>query len=71
MRFLPARTPGSDKLLAAAHHAASDGIGTLRLMTSLARAYAGRPDPTPDIDPVASRQNHGGGGHGPAVRVAG
>jgi NRPS condensation-like uncharacterized protein len=54
MRFLLARTPGSDRLLAAAHHAASDGIGTLRLITSIARAYAGRPDPTPDIDPVAS-----------------
>jgi NRPS condensation-like uncharacterized protein len=54
MRFLLARTPGSDMLLAATHHAVSDGIGTLRLLTSIARAYAGRPDPTPDIDPVAS-----------------
>jgi NRPS condensation-like uncharacterized protein len=54
MRFLLARTPDSDLLLAAAHHAASDGIGTLRLMTSIARAYAGRPDPTPDIDPVTA-----------------
>jgi hypothetical protein len=54
MRFLLARTPGGDIVLAAAHHAASDGIGTLRLMTSIARAYADRPDPVPDIDPVAS-----------------
>jgi NRPS condensation-like uncharacterized protein len=37
------------------HHAAGDGLSALRFMGSIARAYAGEPDPTPDVDPFAVR----------------
>src|SRR5439155_10894718 len=37
------------------NHAASDGLGTLRLLASIVRAYAGAPDPVPDLDPLAVR----------------
>ena len=49
------RYPKGDYLLLNTHHAATDGLGTLRLMTSVIRNYAGEPDPVPEIDPLAVR----------------
>jgi NRPS condensation-like uncharacterized protein len=37
------------------HHAAGDGLSALRLMGSIARAYAGEEDPLPAVDPLAVR----------------
>lgn len=42
-------------LMLAMHHAIADGVGSLRLLRSIARAYTGRPDPIPNIDPIAAR----------------
>lgn len=50
-----AHRPGGDTLIMSSHHAAADGIGAYRLMTSIARAYAGAEDPVPDLDPLAVR----------------
>jgi NRPS condensation-like uncharacterized protein len=36
-------------------HAASDGIGGLRLLRSIARAYAAHPDPLPPVDALGAR----------------
>lgn len=36
-------------------HVATDGMGAYRLMLSILRAYAGLPDPVPDLDPVRTR----------------
>lgn len=38
------RETGGDRLLLNCHHAAFDGMGAMRLLLSLARAYAGEPD---------------------------
>jgi NRPS condensation-like uncharacterized protein len=46
---------GGDTLMLAVNHTAIDGLGSLRLLTSIARAYAGVPDPVPDVDPLAVR----------------
>jgi NRPS condensation-like uncharacterized protein len=37
------------------HHAAGDGLSALRLMGSIARAYAGEDDPVAPVDPLAVR----------------
>ncbi len=37
------------------NHVICDGSGTLRFLQSIARAYAGQPDPTTSKDPIASR----------------
>jgi NRPS condensation-like uncharacterized protein len=37
------------------HHAATDAFGALRILRSIARAYAGDPDPVPDLDFLAVR----------------
>lgn len=51
--------PGRDVVLLSAHHAALDGLSCLRLLRSVARRYAGRPDPVP-ADPLGLRQpQHG------------
>ncbi|MCX7892813.1 MAG: condensation domain-containing protein [Burkholderiales bacterium] len=50
-----ARHPEGDYLLLNVHHAAADGVGTLRFMTSVIRRYAGKADPVPRIDPLAVR----------------
>jgi len=55
LRLLLARNPGGDVLMVNANHAAMDGVGTLRLVRSVARAYAGEPDPAPDLDPIEAR----------------
>jgi NRPS condensation-like uncharacterized protein len=38
-----------------AHHAVTDGVGALRFLHSAARAYSGRPDPRPGVDPLLAR----------------
>lgn len=55
LRLRLARHPGGDVLMVNANHAAMDGFGTLRLVRSVARAYAGEPDPVPDLDPLEAR----------------
>jgi NRPS condensation-like uncharacterized protein len=55
LRLLLAHRPGGDSLLLSANHAVTDGVGALRFLRSVARAYDGRPDPAPDIDPIAAR----------------
>jgi NRPS condensation-like uncharacterized protein len=52
---LLAHVPGGDALLLNINHAAVDGIGAVRLMRSILRAYAGEDDPVPDLDPLAVR----------------
>src|SRR3989449_2896395 len=47
--------PAGDAILLGVNHAASDGLGTMRLLASIVRAYAGGPDPVPDVDPLAVR----------------
>jgi len=47
--------PAGDVVLLNINHAASDPIGGLRLLHSVARAYAGAADPVPDLDPLAVR----------------
>lgn len=47
--------PDGDSLALNLHHAACDGLGALRFMGSIARAYAGEDDPMPDVDPLAVR----------------
>jgi NRPS condensation-like uncharacterized protein len=56
---LLAHVPGGDALLLNVNHAAADGIGTLRLMRSILRAYAGEDDPAPPVDPLAVRDVKG------------
>jgi NRPS condensation-like uncharacterized protein len=55
LRVWWARREHGDVLLVNANHAAMDGFGTVRLVRSLARAYAGQPDPLPDLDPNEAR----------------
>jgi NRPS condensation-like uncharacterized protein len=50
-----ARHPDGDALILAIHHMASDGLGSFRFLTSICRAYAGVPDPLPDLDPLWAR----------------
>jgi NRPS condensation-like uncharacterized protein len=55
LRVLLARRPGGDSLLLSVNHAIADGIGAFRFLQSVARAYGGRPDPVPEVDPLAAR----------------
>ncbi|HEX3448998.1 MAG TPA: hypothetical protein VHS97_12135, partial [Isosphaeraceae bacterium] len=55
LRLLLAHRPGGDSLLLSANHAVTDGVGALRFLHSVARAYCGRPDPVPAVDPLAAR----------------
>jgi NRPS condensation-like uncharacterized protein len=50
-----AQHPDGDSLLLNLHHAAGDGLGAVRLMASILRAYAGEDDPCPPIDPLEVR----------------
>jgi NRPS condensation-like uncharacterized protein len=67
LRVWLARHPGGDSIILNVHHAASDGIGALRLLRSMARAYAGRADPvlaplharTPAVLTAASPSHRG------------
>jgi NRPS condensation-like uncharacterized protein len=49
-RLWLARHPDGDHLLLNANHAAFDGFGCVRLLQSVARAYAGEPDAAPDVE---------------------
>jgi NRPS condensation-like uncharacterized protein len=55
LRVLLVHQPGGDSLMLNAHHAITDGVGALRLLHSVARAYSGRPDPIPPVDPLEVR----------------
>lgn len=50
-------SPGGDLLMLNANHAAMDAIGALRLLRSVARAYAGEPEPETSAvpDPIEAR----------------
>lgn len=52
VRVLLVRAPGGDRVLVSTHHACSDGVGALRFLRSIARAYDGRHDPVPRSIPV-------------------
>ncbi|MGI9325312.1 MAG: condensation domain-containing protein [Pseudomonadales bacterium] len=49
------RCDGGDHLILNVNHAASDGIGTLRLMKSILCAYSKQKDDGDDVDPLAAR----------------
>jgi NRPS condensation-like uncharacterized protein len=51
-RVVLLRDAGGDSVLLAANHAGCDGIGALRLLQSIVRAYAGVPDPMVDVAPA-------------------
>src|SRR6185295_19130674 len=55
-RVLLHRDPAGDSVLLAANHAGCDGIGALRLLQSVIRAYAGVGDPTVDIAPAEAHR---------------
>lgn len=59
LRLRLVRTAGGDHLLLSIHHAASDGIGALRLLQSIARAYAGAADAVFAGDALAERRLEG------------
>jgi NRPS condensation-like uncharacterized protein len=61
LRFRHAVGPDRDVLILNVHHAAMDGLSCLRLLRSVARRYAGRPDPV-GADPLAVRTVAGGSG---------
>jgi NRPS condensation-like uncharacterized protein len=50
-----AHHPDGDSILLNLHHGAGDGMGVLRLMASILRAYAGENDPCPAVDPLEVR----------------
>lgn len=58
-RLLLARHPAGDALMLGVPHAGADLTGALRLMRSIARAYAGDPDPVPTTDPLRARALRG------------
>jgi NRPS condensation-like uncharacterized protein len=50
-----AQGPAGDTILLDLHHAAGDGVGAVRLMLSILRAYAGEDDPLPALGPLVGR----------------
>jgi NRPS condensation-like uncharacterized protein len=54
-----AQGPRGDTILLSLHHAAVDGVGAVRLMRSILRAYAGADDPIPAFDPLSVRDVRG------------
>lgn len=55
LRVQLARHTEGDVVMLAVHHSAIDGGGGLRLLGSIAQAYAGVADPLPGIDPLGAR----------------
>ena len=55
LRMRLARHPGGDVVMLNVNHAASDGIGSVRFLQSVSRAYVGAADPVPDLDPLRAR----------------
>jgi NRPS condensation-like uncharacterized protein len=53
--LLLAHSGDGDVIVLNLHHAAGDGLSALRLLGSIARAYAGEDDPVPEIDPLELR----------------
>jgi NRPS condensation-like uncharacterized protein len=53
LRIRLARHRQGDVVMLNVHHAAGDGIAALRLLGSIARSYAGRPDPVSHTPPEA------------------
>jgi NRPS condensation-like uncharacterized protein len=49
------RSDSGDHLILNVNHAAADGIGTLRFMRSILRAYSGEEDDTGNVDPLQAR----------------
>jgi NRPS condensation-like uncharacterized protein len=58
LRIVLARRPGGDLLLLAVSHIVADGVGALRLMQTISRAYRDEPDP-PDPVPLAQARDLG------------
>ena len=56
LRVRHVQHPDGDLVMVSIHHSASDGMGALRILQSICRAYAGVDDPTPDFDPAEARQ---------------
>jgi NRPS condensation-like uncharacterized protein len=52
---LMAHAPDGDAIVLNVNHAAVDGIGALRFMLSILRAYAQKEDPVPSFDPLEVR----------------
>ncbi|CAN5486268.1 hypothetical protein BH20ACT2_BH20ACT2_14900 [soil metagenome] len=59
LRLVLARGPQGASLLLNANHAAFDGVGCLRLLQSVARAYTGEPDPDPPVSLAQARDVQG------------
>ncbi|MGH3671084.1 MAG: condensation domain-containing protein [Pseudonocardiaceae bacterium] len=57
-RLVLARRPAGDLLLLCASHIVADGVGALRLMQTITRAYRGEPDP-PDPLPLSIARDLG------------
>lgn len=57
-RVALARRPGGDLVLLSASHILADGVGVVRLMQTIVRAYRGEPDP-PDPLPLAQARDLG------------
>ena len=55
LRLRLARHPGGDVVMLHARHAATDGVGALRFLRSVVRAYAGQPDSLPPVEPLSVR----------------
>jgi NRPS condensation-like uncharacterized protein len=55
LRIALVRRAGGDHLILNVNHAAADGIGTLRFLRSVLRAYSGEADDTGAADPLTAR----------------
>jgi NRPS condensation-like uncharacterized protein len=55
LRVQLVRHPAGDLLMLSVSHAASDGLGSFRVLVSIVRAYVGAPDVVPDVDPLGVR----------------
>lgn len=55
LRALLVRRADGDILMLTINHTAMDGVGAMRVLRSIARAYAGDPDPLPEVDLRAAR----------------
>ena len=70
LRIRLARHPQGDVVMLALHHSAIDAVGGLQLLGSIARGYAGTPEPLPGIDPLEVRDFKAlFGARGPVERV--
>lgn len=54
-RALLVHAPDGDRVLLSVNHAAFDGVAAVRLLQSMSRAYAGKDDPLPTVDPLTTR----------------